>query len=176
MWTNFSNSVSSLFDDMKQPQTDKVFVERYRIETHTDNLNRTKRYVKFVQPQTKLIETLPYYGLQGDGQGTNGILVIYRTKTYPTYISEVQKMRNIIQKLKVTNHVEILEEIQVDDIKRDVKLTLDDIKPLLVIDQPLKLILLVKIQLTNSLEIKNGQVESHEEINDITLLDLFPLR
>ena len=85
-------------------------------------------------------------------------------------------MRNIIQKLKVTDHVEILEEIQVDDIKRDVKLTLDDIKPLLVIDQPLKLILLVKIQLTNSLEIKNGQVESQEEINDITLLDLFPLR
>ena len=73
-----------------QPQTDKVFVERYSIETHTDNLNRTKRYVKFVQPKTKLIETLPYYGLQGDGQGTNGTLVIHRTKTYPTYISEVQ--------------------------------------------------------------------------------------
>ena len=85
-------------------------------------------------------------------------------------------MRNIIQKLKVTDYIEVLEELQVDDIKRDVKLTLDDIKPLLVIDQPLKLILLVKIQLTNSLEIKNGQVESHEEINDITLLDLFPLR
>lgn len=73
-----------------QPQTDKVFVERYSIETHTDNLNRTKRYVKFVQPKTKLIETLPYYVLQGDGQGTNGTLVIHRTKTYPTYISEVQ--------------------------------------------------------------------------------------
>ena len=83
-------------------------------------------------------------------------------------------MRNIIQKLKVTDIVEVLEEIQVDDIKRDVKLTLDDITPLLVIDQPL--ILLVKIQLTNSLEIKDGQVESHEEINNITLLDLFPLR
>lgn len=51
-------------------------------------------------------------------------------------------MRNIIQKLKVTDHIEVLEELQVDDIKRDVKLTLDDIKPLLVIDQPLKLILL----------------------------------
>lgn len=77
-----------------QPQTDNVFVERYSIETHTDNLNRTKRYVKFVQPKTKLIETLPYYGLllwtKGDGQGTNGTLVIHRTKTYPTYISEVQ--------------------------------------------------------------------------------------
>ena len=73
-----------------QPRTDKVFVERYSIETSTDNLNRTKRYVKFVQPKTKLIETLPYYGLQGDGQGTNGTLVIHRTKTYPTYISEVQ--------------------------------------------------------------------------------------
>lgn len=83
-------------------------------------------------------------------------------------------MRNIIQKLKVTDTVEVLEELQVDDIKRDVKLTLDDITPLLVIDQPL--ILLVKIQLTNSLEVKNGQVESHEEINNITLLDLFPLR
>lgn len=72
-----------------QPQTDKVFVERYSIETHTDNLNRTKRYVKFVQPKTKLIETLPYYGLPGDGQWTNGTLVIHRTKTYPTYNSEV---------------------------------------------------------------------------------------
>ena len=82
-------------------------------------------------------------------------------------------MRNIIQKLKVTDTVEVLEEVQVDDIKRDVKLTLEDIKPLLVIDQPL--ILLVKIQLTNSIDIKNGQLESHEEINDITLLDIFPL-
>ena len=73
-----------------QPRTDKVFVERYSIETSTDNLNRTKRYVKFVQPKTKLIETLPYYGLQGDGQGTNGTLIVHRSKTYPTYISEVQ--------------------------------------------------------------------------------------
>ena len=73
-----------------QPRTDKVFVERYSIETSTDNLNRTKRYVKFVQPKTKLIETLPYYGLQGDGQGTNGTLIVHRSKTYPTYVSEVQ--------------------------------------------------------------------------------------
>lgn len=84
-------------------------------------------------------------------------------------------MRNIIQKLKVTDHVEILEEIQVDDIKRDVKLTIDDIKPLLILEPDQPLILLVKILLTNSLEIKDGQVESQEEINDITLLDLFPL-
>ena len=73
-----------------QPQTEQVFVERYSIETSTDNLNRTKRYVKFVQPKTKLIETLPYYGLQGDGQGTNGTLIVHRSKTYPTYVSEVQ--------------------------------------------------------------------------------------
>lgn len=85
-------------------------------------------------------------------------------------------MRNIIQKLKVTDTVEVLEEVQVDDIKRDVKLTIDDITPLLILEPSQPLILLVKIQLTNSLEIKNGQVESHEEINDITLLDLFPLR
>lgn len=85
-------------------------------------------------------------------------------------------MRNIIQKLKVTDTVEVLEEVQVDDIKRDVKLTIDDIKPLLILEPDQPLILLVKILLTNSLEIKNGQVESQEEINDITLLDLFPLR
>ena len=85
-------------------------------------------------------------------------------------------MRNIIQKLKVTDTVEVLEEVQVDDIKRDVKLTIDDIKPLLILEPDQQLILLVKILLTNSLEIKNGQVESQEEINDITLLDLFPLR
>ena len=84
-------------------------------------------------------------------------------------------MRNIIQKLKVTDHVEILEEIQVDDIKRDVKLTIDDIKPLLILEPDQPLILLVKILLTNSLEIEDGKVESQEEINDITLLDLFPL-
>ena len=85
-------------------------------------------------------------------------------------------MRNIIQKLKVTDTVEVLEEVQVDDIKRDVKLTIDDIKPLLILEPDQPLILLVKILLINSLEIKNGQVESQEEINDITLLDLFPLR
>ena len=85
-------------------------------------------------------------------------------------------MRNIIQKLKVTDTVEVLDEVQVDDIKRDVKLTIDDIKPLLILEPDQPLILLVKILLTNSLEIKNGQVESQEEINDITLLDLFPLR
>ena len=85
-------------------------------------------------------------------------------------------MRNIIQKLKVTDTVEVLEEVQVDDIKRDVKLTIDDIKPLLILEPDQPLILLVKILLTNSLEIKNGQVESQEEINDITLLDLYPLR
>ena len=85
-------------------------------------------------------------------------------------------MRNIIQKLKVTDTVEVLEEVQVDDIKHDVKLTIDDIKPLLSLEPDQPLILLVKILLTNSLEIKNGQVESQEEINDITLLDLFPLR
>lgn len=84
-------------------------------------------------------------------------------------------MRNIIQKLKVTDTVEVLEELQVDDIKRDVKLTLEDIKPLLILEPDQPLILLVKILLTNSLEIKDGQVESQEEINDITLLDLFPL-
>ena len=84
-------------------------------------------------------------------------------------------MRNIIQKLKVTDHVEILEEIQVDDIKRDVKLTIDDIKPLLILEPDQPLILLVKILLTNSLEIEDDKVESQEEINDITLLDLFPL-
>ena len=85
-------------------------------------------------------------------------------------------MRNIIQKLKVTDTVEVLDEVQVDDIKRDVKLTIDDIKPLLILEPDQPLILLVKILLTNSLEIKNGQVESQEEINDITLLDLYPLR
>ena len=68
MWTNLSNSVSSLFDDMKQPQTDKVFVERYSIETSTDNLNRTKRYVKFVQPKTKLLNGS--YKTWTDGQIT----------------------------------------------------------------------------------------------------------
>ena len=78
--------------------------------------------------------------------------------------------------MKVTDTVEVLEEVQVDDIKRDVKLTIDDIKPLLILEPDQPLILLVKILLTNSLEIKNGQVESQEEINDITLLDLFPLR
>ena len=85
-------------------------------------------------------------------------------------------MRNIIQKLKVTDTVEVLEEVQVDDIKRDVKLTIDDITPLLILEPSQPLILLVKILLTNSLEIEDGKVESQEEINDITLLDLFPLR
>ena len=85
-------------------------------------------------------------------------------------------MRNIIQKLKVTDTVEVLEEVQVDDIKRDVKLTIDDITPLLILEPSQPLILLVKIQLTNIIDIKDGQVESQEEINNITLLDLFPLR
>lgn len=73
-----------------QPQTDKVFVEKYSIETFTDNLNRTTRYVKFVQPETNLIETLPYSGTQGDHQGVEGTLIIHRSKTYDTQVSEVK--------------------------------------------------------------------------------------
>ena len=139
-----------------QPQTDKVFVERYSIETHTDNLNRTKRYVKFARDK-RHISYPPYQNLSNIYFGGSA-------------------RRNIIQKLKVTDTVEVLEEVQVDDIKRDVKLTIDDITPLLILEPSQPLILLVKIQLTNIIDIKDGQVESQEEINDITLLDLFPLR